>query len=287
MVANRIISPSDLRSALRHQKLTQKPLGKILIDLKLVSKKTLYATLMQQATLRTLAAAFSLFIGLSSLSLKQAHAESFETTAAIVQVAAAAPVQSFDDPLVFGAEGDRNNDLSAFTKWSGMFANFETALRDKSSVKMVKRWERDLKEYEGLSVIEKAHAVNAMMNKKPYIEDIDNWGQSDYWAHPVQFDARGGDCEDFAIAKYVALRALGVAEQNLRIAIVHDMQRDLPHAVLVLFDKGQSYVLDNQMKSVQATADVTRYFPIYSINQNAWWLHNNPSDVKVVLAAAE
>ena len=51
----------------------------------------------------------------------------------------------------------------------------------------------------------------------------------------TDFFTRGGDCEDFAIAKYTALRALGVPEERLRVAIVHDDEKNLPHAILVVY----------------------------------------------------
>ena len=65
-------------------------------------------------------------------------------------------------------------------------------------------------------------AVNEFMNRASYIEDLPNWGVPDYWATPLQFLTKDGDCEDYAIAKFVSLRTLGFTNDELRIAVVDD-----------------------------------------------------------------
>ncbi len=86
------------------------------------------------------------------------------------------------------------------------------------------------------------------MNKVRYIGDQKNWGKSDYWATPIEFLTYGGDCEDFAIAKYVSLRALGVPDRAMRIAIVKDTQKGIAHAILIVYTEDGPMVLDNQIK---------------------------------------
>ncbi|WP_350563201.1 transglutaminase-like cysteine peptidase, partial [Psychrobacter sp. CAL346-MNA-CIBAN-0220] len=54
-----------------------------------------------------------------------------------------------------------------------------------------------------------------------YQTDILLWKQNDYWATPLETLGRGlGDCEDYAIAKYISLRALGVSDDKLRLIYV-------------------------------------------------------------------
>ncbi len=80
-------------------------------------------------------------------------------------------------------------------------------------------------------------------------------GESDYWADPVEFLTHGGDCEDFAIAKYASLRMLGVPEDHLRIAIVRDLQKQVMHAILIVYtDNGDALILDNQNRRVLSSA---------------------------------
>lgn len=291
LVNHKKISPKDLKSALRTQKQTDMPLGRVLLAQRIVTRKTLYNTLLQQATIRCVAGACALFIMASGLQNNTAEArEEFHKDKSLKITFASTNNMSGEidvapAPKIFGSDGERHADMQAFTKWWGMFEAFETALKTPQGQDLVNTWKADLVKYKNLPVLEMAKAINKEMNAKPYIEDVDNWNRSDYWANPVEFNQRGGDCEDFAIAKYIALRSLGVPERKLRLAIVHDMQRDMPHAVLIVLEKGQSYVLDNQMKTVRDTSTTSRYFPIYSINQQAWWLHNDPAEMKLVTAS--
>jgi predicted transglutaminase-like cysteine proteinase len=145
-------------------------------------------------------------------------------------------------------------------------------------------WKRDLMAYQGLPLREMAERVNTLVNKTQYIEDTQNYGQSDYWATPIEFFTRGGDCEDFAIAKYVSLRALGVPENRMRIAIVQDLQKNIPHAVLIVYADEGAVVLDNQNKRVVAANAINHYKPIFSINRTAWWLHTKPDATRLASA---
>jgi predicted transglutaminase-like cysteine proteinase len=116
-------------------------------------------------------------------------------------------------------------------------------------------------------------AVNEFMNRAPYIEDMPNWGVPDYWATPLQFLTKDGDCEDYAIAKFVSLRTLGFSNDELRIAVVDDANLQQPHAVLVVYVDGQALVLDNQIPQIVPSSVIKHYRPIYSINEDTWWLH--------------
>ncbi len=116
-------------------------------------------------------------------------------------------------------------------------------------------------------------AVNAYMNARPYVTDATNWGKKDYWATPAEFLNRSGDCEDYAIAKFFALKRLGWNADALRLAAVKDLDRGAGHAVLIAYHDDRSWLLDNQIKQVVETGTVRRYEPVYSINENSWWRH--------------
>ncbi|MCB1551178.1 MAG: transglutaminase-like cysteine peptidase, partial [Alphaproteobacteria bacterium] len=116
-----------------------------------------------------------------------------------------------------------------------MFDRFNRDVTRESNNKILQQWKADLSDFRGQSVIEMADGVNTLLNKVKYIGDSRNWGKSDYWETPVEFLTRGGDCEDFAIAKYVSLRALGVPESLLRIAVVKDLEKGIPHAILIVY----------------------------------------------------
>lgn len=126
--------------------------------------------------------------------------------------------------------------------------------------------------------IEQLRAVNRFLNGWRYKSDQDNYGVRDYWATPLEFLARSGDCEDYAIAKFVTLRKLGFSAEQLRLVVVHDMRRDLAHAVLAVYLDSQVYLLDNLNMAVLPQERVTHYVPYYSVNETTRWAHVPPLD---------
>jgi predicted transglutaminase-like cysteine proteinase len=59
----------------------------------------------------------------------------------------------------------------------------------------------------------------------------------------------------------------------MRLAIVHDKIKNIPHAILIVYTDNGPMVLDNQIKTTKQASRVTRYKPIYSINSSGWWRH--------------
>ena len=87
-----------------------------------------------------------------------------------------------------------------------------------------------------------AEEINLSINRRTReVSDEAQYARAEYWALPT---ARGGDCEDFALAKKRALISRGVAPERLLIATVLDRKRN-PHAVLVLRTDAGDFVLDN------------------------------------------
>lgn len=283
------LTPTQLHTALNIQKQTPKPLGTIILERGWVSKNQLRIVLCKQALLRGCAAVILLSASCGGFMAKRSYAGEGQTS---FQVAMADVGNEYKRaatyPALFGTEESRSANITPFTKWTGMLDNFERQLKDPHSKEVIKLWEAQLQQFKGQSLKDMADNVNQLMNKKRYILDNNNWGQSDYWATPVEFLTRGGDCEDFAITKYVALRALGVPEEKLRIAIVQDLQKNIPHAVLVVYTESGTYLLDNQNEDLVDAENGSRYRPIYSINRQAWWLHSAPTDQpsSTIVAAA-
>lgn len=121
--------------------------------------------------------------------------------------------------------------------------------------------------------LERIRGVNDFINGWPYRSDASNYGHSDYWATPLEFLGRSGDCEDYAIAKYVSLRRLGLPASALRMVVVQDTVRDIAHAVLIARSGGTWYVLDNLSQEFLPERRVTHYVPYYSINETARWAY--------------
>lgn len=141
----------------------------------------------------------------------------------------------------------------------------------------VMEWRRFVSGLGGRPAAEQMAQVNRYLNGFRYITDARNWGQGDYWAAPQELFSRGGDCEDYVIAKYLSLRSLGVAAADMRILVLHDTSRNEAHAVLVVIGEDDAYVLDNLYRRVVTWRDVqATYRPLYSLNENSAWVHAVP-----------
>jgi predicted transglutaminase-like cysteine proteinase len=97
--------------------------------------------------------------------------------------------------------------------------------------------------------------------------DWAQYGYDDYWASPLQTLGNGaGDCEDYAIVKYVALRELGVGADDLRIVIVRDDKRLTEHAVVAVRSDRKWLVLDNRTMAILNAEDARNYRPLFALN---------------------
>jgi len=288
LVSTGKITAQDLKSALAQQKESYAPLGQIFIENNLITRRQLTGVLVRQHVLRTVAAG-TFFIATLTFQGKKAQADIRDVPA---RISISQNISSFNHasmaayPGLFGTDEKRSENISPFTKWTSMFDRFERDLNNPASKRILAGWKNQLKRFSGMDLKAMADKVNTLVNKTRYIPDSKLWGQSDHWATPAEFLSRGGDCEDFAITKYTALRALGVPEERLRIAIVQDTVKNIPHAVLVVYTDEGSYILDNQIKRLVSAESGDRYRPIFSINRTAWWLHQAPEPQTTVLAAA-
>ncbi|MDH3740730.1 MAG: transglutaminase-like cysteine peptidase [Hyphomicrobiales bacterium] len=117
-------------------------------------------------------------------------------------------------------------------------------------------------------------AVNAKINKLVrYRDDIVTYGRKDHWATPVEALTGQGDCEDYAILKYISLLELGVSDQQMRIVVVKDTRRGIGHAVLSVNIDGKTYVLDSLRRAPVLDSKLSRYVPYYSVNRQGQWLN--------------
>ncbi|ANX05438.1 sulfate adenylyltransferase [Immundisolibacter cernigliae] len=118
-------------------------------------------------------------------------------------------------------------------------------------------------------------AVNEFFNQMLFVDDIIHWKKSDYWATPVEFLAtEGGDCEDFAIAKYFTLLELGVPESRLQITYVKALRLNQAHMVLAYYANpaADPLVLDNLVPDVLPGSSRDDLVPVYSFNGQGLWI---------------
>ena len=150
------------------------------------------------------------------------------------------------------------------------------ALYGQHAVDRTKAWLTFLKEHETSSEWQKINKVNHFFNKHiKYQTDIALWGKKDYWANPIETLGVGmGDCEDYAIAKYFSLIALGVPEEKIRLMYVRQLTVNEPHMVLIYFENSGDVplVLDNFNHKLLAASQRRDLKPIYSFNGQGLWL---------------
>ena len=107
------------------------------------------------------------------------------------------------------------------------------------------------------------------------MNDLEHWGEEDYWATPVEFIAcQAGDCEDFSIAKYFTLDAMGIPEEKLSLTYVKALKYNTYHMVLTYYSRlgAEPLILDNNVDIVKPASRRSDLIPIYSFNGNSLWL---------------
>jgi predicted transglutaminase-like cysteine proteinase len=128
---------------------------------------------------------------------------------------------------------------------------------------------KEAREHEGRV---RLNFVNQRVNHAiRYTNDRTQWGTPDEWSAPLaagkgSFETGLGDCEDYAIAKYVALRAAGVPAKQLRVLLVHDNIARLDHAVLAANEDSHWYVLDNRWTAAVEDNEVRRFTPLFALD---------------------
>ncbi|WP_227663400.1 transglutaminase-like cysteine peptidase [Marinobacter halophilus] len=152
---------------------------------------------------------------------------------------------------------------------------------------VLREWEILLDNAHELSIGERLQAANRFFHANvTYVEDIDNWNKSDYWATPLETLTRGkGDCEDYAIGKYVSLLHLGIPNERLRLIYVRakiggaSSPISRPHMVLAYYESPQSepLILDSLTRDIHPASERPDLLPVFSFNSDGLWVGNQRS----------
>lgn len=138
------------------------------------------------------------------------------------------------------------------------------------------KWKALYDELYRADIYEKLQKVNTFFNKNKYTDDLDNWGAEEYWATPREFMLKGrGDCEDYAVAKYYALKALGVPPKSMVLVSVIDDKSGMGHLVLSVSYAGSFYILDNNGNTVYRNGTKNFYKPRYYLNETGVWVRGD------------
>lgn len=147
----------------------------------------------------------------------------------------------------------------------------------------VRAWRRMIEDARALPEAQRLEAVNTFFNRRAAFEDdIVVWQQGDYWATPLEFLGRGaGDCEDFAIAKYLTLQILGIADTRLRLIYVRANTggKTVAHMVLGFYPQptAEPLILDNLITSIRPASSRPDLMPLFSFNGAGLWVGNAAS----------
>jgi predicted transglutaminase-like cysteine proteinase len=167
----------------------------------------------------------------------------------------------------------------------GSMEHLRALARDRygpGGVDAVAAWQQVLESATALPEAEQLERVNSFFNRRIRFEDDRTvWGQTDYWATPLETLGRGaGDCEDFTIAKYASLLALGLPREKLRLvyvrALIGDPRAGIIQAHMVLgyyaTPTAEPLVLDNLLSEIRPASRRPDLFPVFSFNDQGLWL---------------
>lgn len=164
---------------------------------------------------------------------------------------------------------------SKLPRWQSILDN-QLSDTYNSKVANVKIWQEFIHSIQSETKLRQMMLVNQWFKQFPHKQDNWVYKETDYWASPIEFLTKGGDCEDYAIIKYVTLRKLGFSPEDLKIAIVYDVYSGTDHAFLTAKHDGAEFVLDNREKLVVARYMKNRYKPHYAFNERDLWIYDSP-----------
>jgi predicted transglutaminase-like cysteine proteinase len=97
--------------------------------------------------------------------------------------------------------------------------------------------------------------------------DLVQWGVPDRWSSALEtFTSGRGDCEDYAIAKYVALIQAGVSADDVKLVIVRDLTANEAHAVVAVRLDDRWIVLDNRWLRLLTDVAMPRVDPLFVLD---------------------
>lgn len=100
------------------------------------------------------------------------------------------------------------------------------------------------------------------------MSDMAQWGVPDRWSAPLEtFTTGRGDCEDYAIAKYVALTAAGVASQDVKLIVVRNTAANEDHAVVAVRNAGEWIILDNRWLKLVKDVAMPKAIPLLVLDE--------------------
>ncbi len=201
----------------------------------------------------------------------------------IMSDASAAPASPARSDEPFGLFTFRAPDGLLWSKWRGVEADIRAEAPALARCQAepghctpaTARFVAIVKQAEARQGRAKLELVNERVNAAiHYKTDMAQWGTADLWSAPLDANGKGsfdtgfGDCEDYAIAKYVALREAGIPAENLRLLLVRDNVVRMDHAVLAARADGRWLILDNRYSALTEERDARFLTPLFALGDD-------------------
>ena len=172
----------------------------------------------------------------------------------------------------------------------GRLLNFLTRSFGAEKAQVFEDWRRMIEASRNFGTPDQLRRVNEFFNRRlQFADDQQVWGQSDYWATPMETLGKGqGDCEDFTIAKYFTLLSLGVPNEKLRLiyakAVIGGPGSTILQAHMVLAyypaPDAEPMILDNLITEIRPASRRSDLLPIFSFNSAGIWAGPGAGDAQ-------
>lgn len=204
-----------------------------------------------------------------------------------------------ENPELMGEQtvGTLTDNTNVPDNWFAVEGRHSMLMKNGKNARSFNAWVGQMRDLRGKSIAEKAKGVDALVDREiTYTGDQELYGRREYWASPAEtLQAQRGDCEDYAILKYHALRALGVPADRMFVVAVGDKNsQKLDHATLMVNVREPGFlrsawegvarlfiseiktdymILDNDQSPLGKLVEErdAGYKPYYAMNENGFW----------------
>ncbi len=195
----------------------------------------------------------------------------------------------------FAAVDDYLAPAQAFSSWAGVLEKhtrqhpqlLACADEPKACRGRLRSYHRMFEKAAALTDEEQISLTHFYINRVKYDDDhpqrlYDDHGkkvgvQRNHFSTLYDFLVGGGDCEDYASAKYFMLRELGFPAQDMRIVVTYERKLRGYHAVLAMRrPDGAIWLLDSDNMIRKRSHRGYRY--VYAMNEHSVWDHREDYD---------
>jgi predicted transglutaminase-like cysteine proteinase len=188
------------------------------------------------------------------------------------------PTRNDKEAALFGMDTVPLNGGEVLRKWNSAKAGIDQALQTVDRCRTntnnecpaeAQRLIDLISEGAGRNARTKVSLINRAVNLAiRQTSDEAQWHETDNWSAPFETLQSGrGDCEDYAIVKYLAMLAAGMSADDVKIVIVKNVFPNEDHAVVATRVDDEWLILDNRTLALVRDADLTRAIPEVVLDQ--------------------